>query len=346
QQKNAVAVRIMPNTEHLPAAIWYGRQGFKGSPSPLKVDGYDGIKDGNTIYVNVINITRPEIENFEYDADSGAAKPNFYTNIYGIFLNDTADNDAKNIFSQIIKNWKFNTNINIKTLNGKNQSEIDEIKEKLRRDTRRLADMAYMQWVLEQYVKTYKKYPELKAGTYISGETLSAWQSWEDGLGQELGINIPKDPINSFYPYEKCPNENSACYCNNYNPDTCWDEKTKLFNGKNNIKEGLENKDNDFAYAGENNKRKIANLNNALVYYYKAGNKGSSYEFNAKNWETPYIGGNYILKMQSEHSAENTPPIIQEAADAEINANSKKNNRNTSIRLRYKRKPNMGYDNV
>src|SRR4030042_3818016 len=63
QKKSAIGVRIMANPEHLPVRIWYENQNFlkKGNPAPILVDGYDGIKDGNTVYVNAMNILHPEI---------------------------------------------------------------------------------------------------------------------------------------------------------------------------------------------------------------------------------------------------------------------------------------------
>jgi uncharacterized protein (TIGR02145 family) len=93
---DAIAVRIIPNPNHFSAQRWYQAQGFSGSPQSLTVDGYKAVRDGRTVYVSATNI----IGN------------NFYTNIYLISYNQEADSQTVDIFGQIIKNWKFNTNIN------------------------------------------------------------------------------------------------------------------------------------------------------------------------------------------------------------------------------------------
>ncbi|MFH0854298.1 MAG: putative Ig domain-containing protein [bacterium] len=319
QKKSAIGVRIMPNSEHLPVQIWYENQRFKskGSPIPIQTDGYDGIKDGNTVYVNAMNILHPEILNpffckkdnsvfalnNEGECDSGGTKKeNFYTNIYVISYTED-DEINQNIFDQIINNWKFNSNINLHTpcpgcSSGKlyaGQAEVDAARAAIRRDSRRLADMAYMHWVFKKYYEAYGYYPKLNAGTYIQTETLSKWSSWQETLGADLGITIPVDPVNSF---GICDESNPDCYCDGYDEQTCWNEKTRLFNGQKNINAGLPQ--------------------TSLVYYYKSYSNGASYEFNAKNWETAYIGGEYIFSMQAVYSAGNIKPVIQIMPAVEI----------------------------
>src|SRR3989339_130959 len=93
---DAIAIRVIPNSEHLSAKNWYKRQGFTGSPQSVIVDGYNGVRDGRTVYVNVSNVD-----------DSGC----IYTNIYLISYNQNAERVTMDIFSQIISHWKFNTNI-------------------------------------------------------------------------------------------------------------------------------------------------------------------------------------------------------------------------------------------
>src|SRR3990167_3945389 len=49
---DAIALRVIPNPDHLSPGLWYYRQGFNGSPQALTVDGYDAVRDGRTVYVN------------------------------------------------------------------------------------------------------------------------------------------------------------------------------------------------------------------------------------------------------------------------------------------------------
>ncbi|MFH1029942.1 MAG: vWA domain-containing protein [bacterium] len=350
EQKDAIGVRIMANTEHFPAAIWYQKQAktnpsfSSGGGTPIQVDGYDGIKEGRTVYVNALNVVHPEIKAPYFCASEkdytallsgacakGVKQENFYSNIYVITYNGNAGAEMENIFSQILANWKFNTNINLNTLCYNNckdatssllysgQQEVDEARSALRRDSRRLADMSYMQWVFEKYFEAYGKYPTLEAGTYIAGETLSLWPSWQETLGAQLGIALPYDPVNSFYPFEECPESEPDCYCDGYDPATCWDQKSRLFNGADSILGGLDNTGHDYKYTDGSGK--IASLRNALVYYYRAYGNGASYEFNAKNWETPYIGESYILEMQAVRSDGNTKPMISNISKIKISPN-------------------------
>jgi hypothetical protein len=58
QDSDAIAVRVMPNTNHDSIETWYSKQGFKGSPQSLIVDGYEAIRDGRTVFVNAANVDK------------------------------------------------------------------------------------------------------------------------------------------------------------------------------------------------------------------------------------------------------------------------------------------------
>ncbi len=310
QKKSAIGVRGMASSEHKPIKQWYETEDFlkKGSPSYTQVNGYDAMRDGRTVYVNAINVICPQVEDAVYCLTGAVndcayarkcgtnetGNPNFHTNVYVISLSDESP-DAQNIFDQILKNWHFNTNINVNNMcayaNDKNacktalggEKGIAELQTKLRRDARRISDVVFMQDALNDYYKVKGFYPTLKAGTYLENQTISKWPSWQETLGAELRITMPNDPLNSFYPFEQCPATNQACYCNGYDAQTCWDNKSRLFNGKRDVKAGLAN-ENNFEYTvgtGANAVVKTANLTNALVYYYKSSSNGTSYEFNA-----------------------------------------------------------------
>ena len=95
QSSDAIAIRVIPNPEHISALRWYKKQGFAGSPQAISVDGYEGVRDGRTVYVNVGNVSGGEL----------------YTNIYLISYNQQAANETLDVFSQILAHWKFNTNV-------------------------------------------------------------------------------------------------------------------------------------------------------------------------------------------------------------------------------------------
>lgn len=102
ESNDAIGVRIIPNPEHYSIARWYKNQGFSGSPQFLTVDGYEAIRDGRTVYVNAANI-KPDA--------SDASRQLVYTNIYLISYNQNPSAKTVDILGQIIKNWKFNADL-------------------------------------------------------------------------------------------------------------------------------------------------------------------------------------------------------------------------------------------
>lgn len=213
---DAIAIRIMPNADHLSALDWYKKQGFKGSPQSVTVDGYEGVRDGRTVYVNVGNVT------------TGATNV-LYTNIYLISYNQEAEKSTTDIFSQVLSHWKFNANITTSGVcRGDNNTSCrldddcgvgdfcDSLQSRITRDIRRLSDIAQIKAALAKY-HTVGYYPKLESGTYIPRRTLSVWPSWSEKFGKELGVNLPVDPVNRI---GSCPG---------FNEDTCWNESSLTF---------------------------------------------------------------------------------------------------------------------
>jgi len=257
---DAIAVRVVPNSNHYSPLLWYEKQGFSGSPQSLTVDGYEAAREGRTVYVNVANIS-----------DSNE----FYTNIYLISYNQNAEQETLEIFSRLISSWKFNYNIfdaygagecsltNTKKCIYNSDCPLGEYcqsqKAKIIRDTKRLADLAKVKINLEIASSTNGYYPKLEAGTYLPGRTISVWPSWQEELAEELDIIMPVDPINKMG--ECCPA--TASYCNqtyNYNITTCWDEDNKSFAGTIDISNPLL-------------------PSNSLVYTYSTDSEGLTYRF-------------------------------------------------------------------
>ncbi len=224
---DAIAIRVISNPEHYSALRWYEEQGFSGSPQSLVVDGYNAVRDGRTVYVAAANIDDHNTDDISDD--------NLYTVIYLISYNKEAEQETIDIFSQILKHWKFNTNI-ITTGICEDADSVCVLdsdcpqgklcfsqKAKIIRDVRRLADLADIKTVLDDYERQYKKFPVLTSGSYLPHKSLSVWPSWNNSLSRDLGIVLPIDPINRL----------GDCGDSRFNPITCWDEKAQEFADSN-----------------------------------------------------------------------------------------------------------------
>ncbi len=247
-ESDAIAVRIMPNLNHDSIDVWYAKQGYRGSPQSLTVDGYEAIRDGRTVFVNAANL------------DTATKK--IYTNIYLISYNQESEIKTQDILGQLISHWKFNTNIAQKgtcsiatatcskpdecpkdfvCANDVNQANYgkcvpkeakpcsldsdcpvntfcDSLKSGLVRDVNRLGKLRFLERELEKYKETNGRYPELSAGSYLPGVSLSVWPSWTENLQNQLGLgNLDLDPINSLG------------HCPGFESKTCWNPQNKQF---------------------------------------------------------------------------------------------------------------------
>lgn len=253
---DAIAIRIIPNIEHYSISKWYKNQGFSGSPQSLVVDGYEAIRDGRTVYVNATNIK------------NDPSNPNsriIYTNIYLISYNQDPSVKTVDILGQIIKNWKFNSELKesvnpapscsvsttICTQNSDcgsgqfcaaeppklaNTCQLktkvnclfdsdcpsgffcDSYKAKLIRDVKRIGQAVEISQALQKYQSSQGKYPELSAGSYLSGRSISVWPSWNNIFLKELSLsNKFVDPVNRLG------------YCDGFDKKTCWNESARRF---------------------------------------------------------------------------------------------------------------------
>ena len=239
---DVIAIRIMPNTEHLSINGWY--QHYAPNPNQsgqyLEVNGYQALQVGNTIYVSATNVVDNHI----------------YTNVYILAYNIGASLQTQEIFSQLVNNFKLNINLDLEdnichwdpTLNCSNDFDCpnaDWCHDRglaLRRDTKRLGGLIDLRDLLEVYGQLHKAcdnngniscdndgqcpgngncmpyYPRLNAGTFVAGISTSVWPSWQETLGQSLNMSLGIDPINLF---NGCPE--------GADPDTCWDENNLEF---------------------------------------------------------------------------------------------------------------------
>lgn len=221
ESSDAIAIRIVENPNHYSSLRWYQSQNFTGSPQSLQIDGYDAIRNNQTAYVNVANIV---------DSNNDGVLDSLYTNIFIISYTQDLKGVTDDIFGQLIKNLKFNTNIpetglcsassDISCLNG-NECPVGEYcnsqKAKAIRDVKRLADLVDIKAKLDAYKQKNNSFPRLSSGTYMANRTISTWPSWQETLASALGSNLPVDPLNKL---GDCPG---------FNDVTCWDQNKQSF---------------------------------------------------------------------------------------------------------------------
>ena len=304
---DALAIRVIPNPKHYSALHWYQTQGFSGSPQSLTIDGFEAVRDGRTVYVNAANID-----------DKGTPSPSddeFYTNIYLLSYSQEAESATVDIFSQILSHWKFNINMPdsgecaISSLICTDNSDcakdyvcssqkcvltspltclIDtdcptnifctSDKAKIRRDTKRLADLAEVEILLKAYQEEHDHYPVLGSGSYLAHISISTWPSWQKVLAQELAQALSPDPINSL----------GDCGDDRFHPITCWDEQASEF------AEPSPTNGNFYLPA------------NSYAYVYIASPDGSGYNLYALT-ESPSLGG---ASASQTGQTTNQPPFI------------------------------------
>lgn len=170
-----------------------------------------------------------------------------YTNIYILSHTQDAASDTADIFGQLLKNWTFNVNL----LNGtpigpgpgacavRATGETPEgaaacytdrqcgspelyctsMKAKVTRDVIRLGHKAELEAMLEAYQNAHNdQAPQLAAGTYLQGKSISVWPSWQQTLGAAFNKTLPVDPLNALWGCASPANDG-----------TCWNETKKEF---------------------------------------------------------------------------------------------------------------------
>jgi hypothetical protein len=249
QENDAIAIQVRENPDRYSALRWYTEvKRFEGSPQSLKVDGYEAIRDGRTVYVNAGN----RANNVDY------------SNIYLISYSQNSAPGTSDVFAGMLKNWTFNTNLigdndfgnckisNIICQNDKdckagyncfenkchlnNEDELSCWRDKdcpanifcssakaaITRKTLRYANLVDIRSAINAYYVREKVYPDLRSGTYVAGRSLSTWPSWNDTLALTIGSSeLPVDPINIMGS------------CLGFDPKTCWNDSSKTFGGIN-----------------------------------------------------------------------------------------------------------------
>ncbi len=204
KNNDAIGIQVLANPKHLSPSDWlyseFAEKGFQDLPP---IDGNKAISVGSNIYVGALNF-------------DNVPNGNLFTNIYLFSINDNAAPETKKVFDSLLKNLKFNINLTNYGYCGKdmnNPGDTDKCvsdfdcpsgevcsvqKDKLLRNFSRIQDMGSMDKSLSKYFAYNKStYPDLKEGTYLSGQTISTWPSWSK-LGNATGGSMPTDPINKL----------------------------------------------------------------------------------------------------------------------------------------------------
>jgi len=188
---DVIGLRVYDNKGQLSPKDWYNQRTDinKGAPVNIgTINGYPAIQDGSSVYVNAVNVISNQA----------------YSNIYVLSYNREAATATKEIFKDLINDWRFNTNL----------SSPDALKH----DLQRLSDLSAIKQALADYYQTNNYYPKLAAGTYLPGRSVSTWPSWQSELANNLGRALPIDPINQL-----------AVCGSGFDPATCWNNQDKQF---------------------------------------------------------------------------------------------------------------------
>lgn len=211
---NAIGVRVMQNTLHLPPDLWYERATGGAPPggSMTTVDGFPAMRLGRSTYIAATNLNPNAALNGCSGPGTGCNGGIMYSNMYIIsYDGDLAD--TQKIYDQLVKNLALTINVGD---TGGTTTLIDN--EKIRSDTKRAQDIFRISLLLSDYKKVRGDYPLLTAGTFLQYATTSVWPSWQEGFASALGQTLPVDAANKIV---SCPygEDNSAC----------WDEQNRNF---------------------------------------------------------------------------------------------------------------------
>jgi len=99
-------------------------------------------------------------------------------------------------------------------------------------------------------------YPSLSAGSYLANKTISVWPSWQETLGQVLGISMPVDPLNKLIG---C-NESEG-----YDEDTCWNDELRTLSTAVQIPSNISGRVYSYLYKEDNTYNLCAIMESGLT---------------------------------------------------------------------------------
>ncbi len=223
--RDVIGIRVVANPQYLSPSDWYTAQGFTGTASEEQVDGFEAVRSGRTIYVaapNVSNVGTAMYSNIyaiSYNEDASAQTQQIFEQLldnwnFAIALEDVRLCQEGGVYTSTVCSADVECSATAGAVCGSEKAKIT-------RDTKRLADITTISRQLSAYAVQNRfcsqttglsclsnadcpgtelcvdTYPQLDAGTFVRSIDSSAWPSWNEVLGTQIGA-IPSDPLNRY----------------------------------------------------------------------------------------------------------------------------------------------------
>lgn len=245
---DSIGIRAYSNGEHLSPSSWYQKYANQpGGYSTTQVDGYEAIASGRTTYINMA-VDNPPL-------GSSPIYTNMFLLSYTDNFEPVTLNIHDQLLDNLKFNINGIDNAKMCTGGGYCEKDsdcpasetCDADKLKLTRDTIRLGALSEVIYHLDLYrgycsahdnlsclqdsycpdstdvdnpefcIIKNDSYPLLEAGTYLVGESVSVWDSWNDTFASLLGTSLLLDPLNEV-----------LCNANDGYSEECWNKDKPL----------------------------------------------------------------------------------------------------------------------
>ncbi len=206
---DAIGIRIESNLRDLSPTRWYNQKFDPDTGGGVtEVDGYPALREGRTVYVTADNY-----------APQDAARPWSYPNVYVVSHTANPRPETVAIFDQILKNLKFNDEAT---------PLPQQLLSDLRYDVKRIHAYSEIVYAIQAYKEAHNgAFPNLESGSYLKNLTMTAWPSWQENLGAQIGITMPQDPQKLWDP-QTTPRQAPAMCGTGFDQNTCWNEEDKV----------------------------------------------------------------------------------------------------------------------
>lgn len=193
--QDVIGILVFDNPELLSPYDWFTAR-FPGTQpgSSTTIGGFPAVRTGTTAYIGVTDLNGTQLAGYMFVID---------------FNSNSASVTTKSIYNRLLSSIEFNAT---QLLSNENRLAIAK-------DTQRVQDLRSIKTLLEAYKTANGRYPDLPAGSFLTGFSTSAWPSWQRELANALGRTLPTDPDNGFSPACQAP----------YEAASCWYEPSKRF---------------------------------------------------------------------------------------------------------------------